>query len=197
MVGPRRSRVRPWLTRALAAAAAALLSTAGAHAALIDFSEMASGDRTVATAQGAPPGVTVTLVGFRSISSVADHTPSPFPQRSVYLSAAAGEVNFGAPVEVPSLWVGRSEFASPDDDVVVGTLGGTPVFTFDRPDGVPGWVQVTAGAGLLVDSLRFQGFRESLLDDVTVNVPEPAAAASVLLAAAGARRRRARAATRD
>jgi len=131
-------------------------------------------------AHGLPTGVTATFNVFASYAGVADHTqdgtgwalygsgdndPADGPESQKSLI-------FNMPVEVPSLWVYRSQYSAPAGvPTLKGYLNGVEQFTYSINASSGTWVEVTAGAGKLIDSILFDDYNDSHIDDVLIVKP--------------------------
>jgi hypothetical protein len=128
--------------------------------------------------QGLPTGVTATFNVFASYAGVADHTQDG-TSWSLYGSgdndpegspASQKSIIFNMPVEVPSLWVYRSQYSAPAP-TLKGYLNGVEQFTYSINASSGTWVEVTAGAGKLIDSILFDDYNDSHIDDVLIVKP--------------------------
>ncbi len=160
-----------------------------AGAELVDFSAYGGGaqwmeNEVITLTEGALAGIEVT---FDPDLGSGD-TPGWFSYEELLQGASYNEatevddpiyVLFSSPVIVPSLMI-RNEWGDPSDDAVSGWLSGSQVWgpvastSTEQPGST--WQEVTAGAGIAIDTLMFDvSYSDSELDDITVDpVPEPA-----------------------
>jgi hypothetical protein len=169
---------------------------APAPAALITFSEQPDGDGPMSpavytSAHGLPAGVTASFAGFFSSELFDDHTASNSDNKLVYGTGSSAQIDFNSAVLVPTVWVSTS-FAALASQTVVGSLGGVTKFTYVLK-AADKFENVTLGAGVPIDRLSFSNYADSVVDDLTVTVPEPggaAVAAAVVGLVLGSRRTR-------
>ncbi len=123
-------------------------------------------------AQGLPAGVTATFSDFGSWSQDQDHTP---PDGDGWLLYGNGDVPgdpsivFNMPVEVPSIWVTSGPWGGAG--TLKGYLGGVEQFTYAHAAPQNTFVEVTQGAGRLIDTIAFSNFDDSEIDDLTIVKP--------------------------
>jgi hypothetical protein len=134
-------------------------------------------------AHGLHAGITATFENFVRYDQDFDHTPNG-ENRLVYggPNGAPTFISFNAPIEVPSFWVTTGPFGSPDA-TVTGSLNGSPVFSFVNSGATDTFHEVVDGAGNRIDRLTFTNFRESELDDIVIQVPDPVGGATLFAAA--------------
>ena len=102
-----------------------------------------------------------------------DHTESWDPAAAsiyVFTDDDGGSMAFNSPVEVSSMWIFQDPWA---DTAVAGYLGGQEVWSVpaDHPEE---WVEITAGAGQMIDEIiATSGW--SRIDDMTIGVSSQAA----------------------
>lgn len=177
-----------------AAVLAVPMSAASSFAGVLTFSDLPAGESTIDSSYsspvGIPAGITVSISdAYATSGELPDHTGD---SAAVYLFPGTENVDmvmtFSAPVEVASAYALRDEWGN----VVTftGKLGGTTVWTSPSITDFNTWVQITAGAGLTIDSLQISGLY-ARVDDITVNeVPEPASLGLLSIAGLGLLKRR-------
>jgi hypothetical protein len=139
------------------------------------------------SAQGLWPGVTATFDQFNNWNGSTDHTPDTTDNYLLYGAnydaGGIASMTFNVPVEVPSLWVSTQGGGQSGKATLKGYLKGAEQFTHTITAG--GWVEVTAGVGKPIDSIRFIDYGDSWIDDITVNAitnaPVPPAPARLSL----------------
>jgi hypothetical protein len=138
------------------------------------------------SAQGLWPGVTATFDQFNNWNGSTDHTPDTTDNYLLYGAnydaGGIASMTFNAPVEVPSLWVSTEGGGQSGKATLKGYLKNAEQFSYTITGG---WVEVTAGAGKPIDSIRFIDYGDSWIDDITVqaitNAPAPPAQARLSL----------------
>jgi len=121
-------------------------------------------------AQGLWPGLTATFDQFNNWNGSADHTPTAdnyLLYGANYDAGGVSSITFNSTVEVPSLWVNYEGDGSLGTASLAGYSNGVVQFTYAVTSRA--WVEVTAGAGKPIDSLRFTNYGDSWIDDITVN----------------------------
>ena len=119
---------------------------------------------------GLPAGVAARWTGWLLHTDSGDTPMCAFPQSAV--SGFDGEIEFTRPVYVSSLNVWDSdEDSSPFS--VMGYRLGEEVWRYDSSS-EGSWETVTAGDGIVIDTLAVEG-KWNRLDDITVVIPEEAA----------------------
>jgi hypothetical protein len=167
-----------------------------AGAELVDFSQYPGGarwmeDEVITLTEGGLAGIQMTF----DPDPANPDTPGWFSYEELLQGAPYNEateqdepiyVLFSGPVTVPSLKI-RSMWGDASDDAVSGWLGGVQVWgpVANTAEDQFTWQEVTAGAGIPIDTLKFDiSYADSELDDITVTpVPEPG---TLSLLAAGA-----------
>jgi hypothetical protein len=158
---------------------------------LITFSNQVGNDgpanpNPYTDAQGLWPGVTATFDQFNNWNGSTDHTPDTTDNYLLYGAnydaGGIASMTFNTPVEVPSLWVSTQGGGHSGVAMLKGYLNNVEQFTYT----ITGeWVEVTAGAGKPIDSIRFIDYGDSWIDDITVqaitNAPAPPAPARLSL----------------
>lgn len=143
---------------------------------LISFSTQVGNDgpanpNPYTAAQGLFPGVTATFDQFNNWNGSTDHTPDTTDNYLLYGAnynvGGVSSITFNTPVEVPTLWVNHQGDGSLGAASLTGSLKGQVQFT--SPVTLGTWAEVTAGAGLPIDTLRFTNYGDSWIDDITVN----------------------------
>jgi len=161
---------------------------------IITFSDQIGNDgpanpNPYSSVQGLWHGVTATFDQFNNWNGSTDHTPDTSDNYLLYGAnydaGGVSTITFNTPVEVPSLWVSTEGGGQAGKATVKGYLKNVEQFTYTIPGG---WVEVTAGAGKPIDSIRFIDYGDSWIDDITVNAitnaPAPPAQAQLSLAKA-------------
>jgi hypothetical protein len=143
---------------------------------LITFSNQVGNDgpanpNPYTSAQGLWPGVTVTFDQFNNWNGSQDHTPDTTDNYLLYGAnydvGGIASMTFNTSVEVPSLWVSTQGGGQSEKATLKGYLKDALQFTYTIT--ASGWVEVTAGAGKPIDSIRFIDYGDSWIDDLTVN----------------------------
>ena len=165
----------------------------------IDFSDLASGEYTLPatylpTALAGVTDLDITWLGWAANSEGAfpDHTDGGL-NRHLDAEVSDPSIVFSRAVIVESLALLQEAAWGEPGLSVTGLLAGDVVWSLTLDPALVGqYTQVTAGAGLFIDELRFGGARFNYLDDlvITTGVPEPATLA--VLGLAGLLTRRAR-----
>jgi hypothetical protein len=164
---------------------------------VVTFSDQVGNDEPAnpnpyTSGQGLWPGVTATFDQFNNWNGSTDHTPNTTDNYLLYgANYDAGGIAtmaFNLPVEVPSLWVSTQGGGQSGKATLKGFLKGAEQFTYTITAG--GWVEVTAGVGKPIDSIRFIDYGDSWIDDVTINAvtnapPAPVPARLSLVKAGG------------
>lgn len=198
-------RLRPVLHWPVVLASVVLLfargaaSTASAASAVITFSDQPEGEGPMSptvytSANGLPTGITATFTNFTAFDGDPDHTNNG-DMKLVYGSSNTPPttITFNTAVIVPSFWI-TPGFGGSKSATVTGSLGGVDQFTVMNNGSTSSFKQVAAGAGKPIDTLRFDGFFEGELDDLTIStVPEPSGLAALVGAGAVAALHRRRA----
>jgi hypothetical protein len=160
---------------------------------LITFSDQMVNDEPAnpnpyTSAQGLWPGLMATFHDFNAYNGDPDHTPDNTDNYLLYSTSDTPSITFNAPVEVPSLWVTQGPYGATPPSTVAGYLTNVMKWTYTYTGG--GFAEVTAGAGVPIDSIRFGNFNTSEIDDVTIqaaaNPPVPPAHLSLTRNGAGA-----------
>lgn len=125
---------------------------------------------------GLPAGVTATFSGFSNWRGSQDHTPTAdnyLLYGDKYEPGSISTLTFNVPVSVPSIWVSTQGGGQPGKATIKGYLGTTEKFSYVVGGG--GFVEMTAGAGQVIDSIRFIDYGDSWIDDLTVvkAAPQP------------------------
>ncbi|HWH68105.1 MAG TPA: hypothetical protein VNT26_01860, partial [Candidatus Sulfotelmatobacter sp.] len=142
--------------------------------ALLTFSDQIGNDvpanpGVYTEAQGLPAGVTATLQGFSNWKGSQDHTPTTdnyLLYGNNYDAGGVSSIAFSVPVIVPSLWVSTQGGGQSGKATIKGLLNGAEQFSYTLTAG--GFVEMTAGAGRPIDTLRFIDYGDSWIDDMTV-----------------------------
>lgn len=138
------------------------------------------------SAQGLWPGLTATFDQFNNWNGSTDHTPDTSDNYLLYGAnydaGGVSTITFNTLVEVPSLWVSTEGGGQAGKATLKGYSKNVEQFTYTVTGG---WVEVTAGAGKPIDSIRFIDYGDSWIDDITVNAitnaPAPPAQAQLSL----------------
>lgn len=169
-------------TRTITSSAATVtVRSSNNRQATITFSDQAGNDvpadpNPYTDAQGLPNGVTMTLTSFNNWNGDNDHTATE-DDYLLYGNGDAEEppaITFNVPVEVPSIWVTTGPFGSVGSATLAGYLNGVEQFAYTIQERNT-FVEVTVGAGKLIDSIRFTDYGDSEIDDITVIDPRVAA----------------------
>jgi hypothetical protein len=162
---------------------------------VISFSDQIGNDgpanpNPYSSAQGLWSGVTATFDQFNNWNGSTDHTPDTSDNYLLYGAnydaGGIATIMFNTLVEVPSLWVSTEGGGQSGKATLKGYLKNVEQFTYTVTSG---WVEVTAGAGKPIDSIRFIDYGDSWIDDITVNAitnaPAPPAQAQLSLVKTG------------
>ena len=138
---------------------------------LITFSDKVVNDAPAdpnpyTSVQGLWPGLTATFHDFNAYNGDPDHTPDNTDNYLLYSTSDTPSITFNTTVEVPSLWVTQGPYGATPPSTVAGYLTNVMQWTYTYTGG--GFAEVTAGAGVPIDSIRFGNFNTSEIDDVTV-----------------------------
>jgi hypothetical protein len=99
----------------------------------------------------------------------ADRTPAGSNEMGAIQTSSA-TITFSAPVKVPSFFVNTLVYGGNTGWSVVGSLNGTPKFTFNYNYSFPyaTWGEVVSGSNVIVDKLTWTNAQNTGIDDITI-----------------------------
>ncbi|MEX0652653.1 MAG: PQQ-binding-like beta-propeller repeat protein [Phycisphaeraceae bacterium] len=97
-----------------------------------------------------------------------------FSYQSLLQGAKTSHIHFDALVELSSLFV-RGEHGDHKDDLIIGMFDGREVWVATNQAAERNeWYEITTGAGHAIDSVRFESYEHSEVDNITVRSAPPA-----------------------